>query len=140
MGTTKIIHCTFQTVKLHKKSFRLNVDVRTLISFSFRPQQNYYIKSETLIRYKLSNVDFSRWSKTSNASKYSLVAVVNHYGSMNSGHYTAFCNDGKRWYYCDDQNIRPAEPTEVENNVYAYLLFYSSLPQPSIRLPVMSSN
>ncbi|CAF3581495.1 unnamed protein product [Rotaria socialis] len=101
----------------------------------FRLQQTHYIKNETLIRYPISNIDFSHWSQTPSPSKYSLVAVVNHYGSMNSGHYTSFCNDGKQWYYCNDHAIRVAEKSELEHNVHAYLLFYSSLPQQQLRLP-----
>ncbi|CAF5046643.1 unnamed protein product, partial [Rotaria magnacalcarata] len=101
----------------------------------FRLQQTHYIKNETLIRYPISNIDFSHWSQTPSPSNYSLVAVVNHYGSMNSGHYTSFCNDGKQWYYCNDHAIRVAEKSELEHNVHAYLLFYSSLPQQQLRLP-----
>ncbi len=102
---------------------------------SFRLHQNHYIKNETLIRYPISNVNFSRWSQTSSSSKYSLISVVNHFGSMNSGHYTSYCNDGKQWYYCDDQSIRLADIRELEHNVYAYLLFYSSIPQQQLRFP-----
>ncbi|CAF0786761.1 unnamed protein product [Adineta steineri] len=101
----------------------------------FRLQQAHYIKNETLIRYPTSNIDFSRWSQTPSPSKYSLVSVVNHFGSMNSGHYTSYCNDGKQWYYCDDQSIRSADTRELEHNVNAYLLFYSSIPQQQLRLP-----
>lgn len=107
--------------------------------FSFRLQQTHYIKNETLIRYPVSSFDFSRWSHTPSSSKYSLVAVVNHSGSMNSGHYTSFCNDGKQWYYCDDQAIRLADRRELETNVRAYLLFYSSIPPQQLRLPLMSN-
>ena len=84
-------------------------------------------------------MDFSRWSQMPNKSRYSLISVVNHYGSMNSGHYTAYCNDGKSWYYCDDETIRQADSRELETNVHAYLLFYSSLPQPTLRLPIISN-
>jgi ubiquitin C-terminal hydrolase len=56
---------------------------------------------------------------------------------MNSGHYTSYCNDGKQWYYCDDQSIRAADIRELEHNVHAYLLFYSSIPQQQLRLPLI---
>ncbi|CAF0780734.1 unnamed protein product [Rotaria sordida] len=105
----------------------------------FRLQQTHYIKNETLIRYPISNVDFSDWSQIPSPSKYSLISVVNHFGSMNSGHYTSYCNDGKQWYYCDDQSIRAADVRELANNVHAYLLFYSSIPQQQLRLPLITN-
>lgn len=106
---------------------------------SFRVHQNHLIKNETLIRYPVKNIDFSRWSQTGSTGSYSLVSVVNHYGSLNSGHYTSFCTDGRQWFYCDDQSIRLADPRELERNVHAYLLFFSSIPQPNLRLPVPST-
>ena len=99
----------------------------------------HYIKNETLIRYPISIIDFSRWSQISSPSRYSLVSVVNHFGSMNSGHYTSYCNDGKQWYYCNDHSIRSANVRELENNVHAYLLFYSSIPQQQLHLPLISN-
>jgi ubiquitin carboxyl-terminal hydrolase 8 len=98
-----------------------------------------YIKNESLIQYPTSNVSFSRWSQTPSVSKYSLVSVVNHFGSMNSGHYTSFCNDGRQWYYCDDQSIRAADVRELQHNVHAYLLFYSSIPPQQLQLPSISN-
>jgi len=53
---------------------------------------------------------------------------------MNSGHYTSFCNDGKQWYYCDDQSVRTADLREIKSNVHAYLLFYSSYPPEQLHL------
>jgi ubiquitin carboxyl-terminal hydrolase 4/11/15 len=39
--------------------------------------------------------------------KYDLVSVINHYGSMNFGHYTAFAKNSNNntWYYYDDTNV-----------------------------------
>ena len=90
-----------------------------------------------MIRYPISNVDFSRWSRTPSSSRYSLVAVVNHFGSMNSGHYTSYCNDGKQWYYCDDQSIRVADIRELDNNVHAYILIYSSITKEPLQRPII---
>ncbi|CAF1245962.1 unnamed protein product [Adineta ricciae] len=105
----------------------------------FRLQQMRYIKNESLIRYPTASVDFSRWTHNRSASKYSLVSVVNHFGSMNSGHYTSFCKDGNQWYYCDDESIRAADIRELENNVHAYLLFYSSIAPQQLSLPLISN-
>ncbi|XP_062594454.1 ubiquitin carboxyl-terminal hydrolase 43-like [Saccostrea cucullata] len=56
---------------------------------------------------------------------YELQGVLNHYGNMQGGHYTAFCKnpvDG-RWYEFDDSKVKPMAEAEVKTSS-AYLLFY----------------
>ena len=134
LGVAKNLHRAFQTVRIPPIQSTFDA-----AHFSFRLQQTHYIKNETLIRYPISNVDFSRWSQIPSRSRYSLISVVNHFGSMNSGHYTSYCNDGQQWYYCDDQSMRPADQRELERNVHAYLLVYSSISQPPLTLPPISN-
>ncbi|XP_012281573.1 ubiquitin carboxyl-terminal hydrolase 8 [Orussus abietinus] len=62
---------------------------------------------------------------------YSLYAMSNHYGTMQSGHYTAFCKSAaqNKWYKYDDQTVTEASPTLVKSQkTSAYLLFYTSYP------------
>ncbi|XP_011690756.1 PREDICTED: ubiquitin carboxyl-terminal hydrolase 8-like isoform X2 [Wasmannia auropunctata] len=62
---------------------------------------------------------------------YSLYAISNHYGTMDGGHYTAFCKNAtqNKWYKYDDQTVTEVSPSQVKSqNTSAYLLFYTSFP------------
>lgn len=60
---------------------------------------------------------------------YDLFAVVNHFGRMGFGHYTAFAMEwdetglSKEWNLFDDSNVRPVQPGDVITPA-AYILFY----------------
>lgn len=46
--------------------------------------------------------------------RYFLFAVVNHYGTLESGHYTSFIRLKKdQWYKCDDHVISRATLNDV---------------------------
>ena len=56
---------------------------------------------------------------------YDLVGVVNHYGEMGGGHYTADCcnpEDGK-WYHYDDEAVHQVATTDLDLKA-AYILFF----------------
>ena len=60
--------------------------------------------------------------------KYDLYAVVNHYGGLSSGHYTATCRNisdvNRKWHYLDDNMVSAA----LEGNLKtrnAYILCYT---------------
>nr|XP_003703489.1 PREDICTED: ubiquitin carboxyl-terminal hydrolase 8-like isoform X1 [Megachile rotundata]XP_012141270.1 PREDICTED: ubiquitin carboxyl-terminal hydrolase 8-like isoform X1 [Megachile rotundata]XP_012141271.1 PREDICTED: ubiquitin carboxyl-terminal hydrolase 8-like isoform X1 [Megachile rotundata]XP_012141272.1 PREDICTED: ubiquitin carboxyl-terminal hydrolase 8-like isoform X1 [Megachile rotundata] len=60
---------------------------------------------------------------------YSLYAMSNHYGTMEGGHYTAFCKNAaqNKWYKYDDQTVTEVTVNHVKSqNTSAYLLFYTS--------------
>lgn len=66
-----------------------------------------------------------------NQVKYDLYAVSNHYGTMNGGHYTAFCESPvfESWYEFDDSVVTKIakKGTDVSSYVVgkaAYVLFY----------------
>ena len=65
------------------------------------------------------NVSFSK--------EFSLVATINHSGSLNAGHYWAFIKDNiyKSWFKCDDRSILKVKPSTL-NNTTSYVLFYVS--------------
>ena len=58
-------------------------------------------------------------------SIYDLYAVSNHYGSLNGGHYTAFCQNPvhKKWFEFDDTDVTKVEPQNTVTKA-AYVLFY----------------
>ena len=62
---------------------------------------------------------------------YDLYAISNHYGTLNAGHYTAFCKNpiAKKWYDFDDSHVSNLGSSlqDVQNRVMtkaAYVLFY----------------
>ena len=63
------------------------------------------------------NVSFSK--------EFSLVATINHSGSLNAGHYWAFIKDNisKSWFECDDRSVLKVKPSTL-NNTTSYVLFY----------------
>ncbi|KAN0132816.1 hypothetical protein V8E53_009487 [Lactarius tabidus] len=55
--------------------------------------------------------------------RYDLYAVTNHFGSLSSGHYTAFIASRGGWLYCDDSRVTPANAKDVVGKP-AYVLYY----------------
>ncbi|KZT25326.1 hypothetical protein NEOLEDRAFT_1156281 [Neolentinus lepideus HHB14362 ss-1] len=58
--------------------------------------------------------------------KYDLYGVTNHFGSLSSGHYTAFIASRGGWMYCDDSRVATADPKEVVGKP-AYVLYYKRI-------------
>lgn len=54
---------------------------------------------------------------------YDLYGVVNHYGSMSFGHYTAYVKNQEVWRTYDDSSVKNMPVSEV-NSEAAYVLFY----------------
>ena len=59
------------------------------------------------------------------SKEFSLVATINHSGSLNAGHYWAFIKDNisKSWFKFDDRSILKVKPSTL-NNTTSYVLFY----------------
>nr|CAD7397534.1 unnamed protein product [Timema cristinae] len=72
-----------------------------------------------------SHTSKERASITIKDNRYSLFAVVNHSGSLDAGHYTAYVRQHRdHWYKCDDNIISKANIQEVlDSEGYAY--FYT---------------
>lgn len=53
--------------------------------------------------------------------------MSNHYGTMDGGHYTAFCKSSlnKQWYKFDDHEVYELSRESVRSAA-AYLLFYEA--------------
>uniref|UniRef100_A0A2I3GMS8 ubiquitinyl hydrolase 1 n=1 Tax=Nomascus leucogenys TaxID=61853 RepID=A0A2I3GMS8_NOMLE len=88
-------------------------------------------KLRTDIHYPLTNLDLTPYicSIFRKYPKYNLCAVVNHFGDLDGGHYTAFCKNSvtQAWYSFDDTRVSEIPDTSVQNAT-AYLLFYSCQP------------
>lgn len=74
-----------------------------------------------------------------NNGTYELNGVVNHYGTLEGGHYTSFCRVGsgfersaitlngrkaRNWVKFDDHEVTDISPVDVKTQG-AYILFYS---------------
>ena len=59
-------------------------------------------------------------------SKFSLISVGNHRGSVAGGHYYAYVKDRKsqKWFVCNDNTIRPMNSTQSISSPFAYCLLY----------------
>lgn len=98
-----------------------------------------YIKKQNYLQFPLENMEMTPYIaraelRAATPKTYQLYAVSNHYGSMEGGHYTAFCKSANygRWYKFDDQVVTPLDTSNVVSSA-AYILFYTWLPpvQPS---------
>ncbi|KAM6257563.1 ubiquitin carboxyl-terminal hydrolase 50 isoform 2-T2 [Porphyrio hochstetteri] len=94
----------------------------------FEWQGNDKRKLSADIHYPLSGLDLSPYGSPlfCQEAEYSLCAVVNHAGSLDNGHYTAFCKHSgtKNWYSFDDTQITKISNSSVQTD-RAYLLFYT---------------
>ncbi|CAL8092940.1 unnamed protein product [Calicophoron daubneyi] len=94
----------------------------------FHLQQQTWRKRTTDVAFPIN-----RFEPLSDGGVYALYAVLNHYGTMESGHYTAFCrgiSDGV-WYEYDDSVAMPIPESRIQSNA-AYILFYELLPRISV--------
>lgn len=86
-------------------------------------------KLDDFVEFPVTDLDLSPFVQGPEAAGgkkilYDLYAVSNHYGSLNSGHYTAYAkNRGDGKWYCFNDSLTPKEePNPVTEN--AYILFY----------------
>ncbi|KAF8507957.1 hypothetical protein BU17DRAFT_56970 [Hysterangium stoloniferum] len=55
--------------------------------------------------------------------RYDLYGVTNHFGSLSSGHYTAYIASRGGWLYCDDSRVTNADSKNIVGRP-AYVLYY----------------
>ncbi|CAH1636226.1 unnamed protein product [Spodoptera littoralis] len=88
---------------------------------------NAYRKKQTYIDFPLEELDMRQFAHCTSSHAYNLYAVSNHYGSMEGGHYTAYCKSSVygKWYKYDDHVVTEIPSSEVKSSA-AYILFYST--------------
>ena len=61
-------------------------------------------------------------------NKYSLIAAINHSGTLSRGHYCTCIKDlhSPCWYLCNDKLVSNVEESYL-NNTTLYILFYSKV-------------
>ena len=65
--------------------------------------------------------------KKNNYREFTLYGVANHFGTMEGGHYTAYCYSQvyDKWHKYDDHEVSSMSPGNVKTSA-AYILFYSA--------------
>lgn len=91
---------------------------------------NVYRKKQTYIEFPLEELDMSEFTAAHTDTLYNLYAVSNHYGSMEGGHYTAYCKSSMygKWHKYDDHVVSEISSNEVKSSA-AYILFYTTCHQ-----------
>ncbi|XP_069078643.1 ubiquitin carboxyl-terminal hydrolase 50 isoform X1 [Pleurodeles waltl] len=88
-------------------------------------------KLKTEVRYPLRNLDMSPYCSAPFQwfPKYNLYAVVNHFGDLDWGHYTAYCRNSRTqlWSTFDDTRCFNVPESTIQN-ASAYILFYTNEP------------
>lgn len=84
-------------------------------------------KLETPVDFPLTDLDMSPYISNPGHTmlRYNLIGVVNHFGSLTGGHYTACCKNfsSGTWYSFNDHHVAPIDPKRIVSSS-AYLLFY----------------
>ncbi|XP_040824755.1 inactive ubiquitin carboxyl-terminal hydrolase 50 isoform X2 [Ochotona curzoniae] len=128
------IHCSFCETK-QETAVRASISkAPKIIIFHlkrFDIQGTLKRKLRTDIHYPLTNLDLTPYicPVFRKHPKYNLCAVVNHFGDLDGGHYTAFCKNSatQAWYSFDDTRVSDIPESSVQTST-AYLLFYSCQP------------
>lgn len=84
-------------------------------------------KNDTLVEFPIDNLDLKDYIVDKDKKEeaiYDLVAVAQHVGQLNSGHYTSLCRVmGNKWYKFNDDKVTEIQKSEVVSS-NAYILFY----------------
>ena len=77
-----------------------------------------------MIEYPVESLDIKEMGAHP-TGVYDLYGVINHYGSLINGHYTAYCKNfiENRWYEFNDSKVTSIKGEMVING-NAYILFY----------------
>ena len=87
---------------------------------------NEVYKMTNYIRYPVCGLDlepFIAFPQQGTCYIYDLYGVVNHFGNMAGGHYTAFVLSHGEWYEYDDSSVEKVTESAVKTR-NAYCLFY----------------
>jgi ubiquitin C-terminal hydrolase len=92
----------------------------------FKRFDNHEMKINKLIDFPIDDLDVSEYllDKREKKTKYSLYALVNHYGNTGGGHYTACCKNNGVWYNFNDESLTVISDKEELVDESVYILFY----------------
>ncbi|XP_075388419.1 ubiquitin carboxyl-terminal hydrolase 50 [Tenrec ecaudatus] len=128
------LHCSFCETKQEAAVRASIAKAPKIIVFHlkrFQVQGTVKRKLRADVHYPLTNLDLTPYicPVFRKHPKYNLCAVVNHFGDLDGGHYTAFCKSSgtQTWFSFDDSRVSEIPGSAVQTST-AYLLFYSCQP------------
>ena len=86
-------------------------------------------KNDSLVDFPLENLNLSKYcvGYGKNKNIYRLRAISNHIGSLNSGHYFAYClSQNGKWYNYNDRSVAEISNSNLISEK-AYCLFYEKI-------------
>jgi len=90
----------------------------------------WHNKIQTNVNFPTENLNLSSHIRAPSPkfSNFNLYSIINHYGSFESGHYTAYCENvyKSKWYCYDDSMVKEVNREQTKTNA-AYLLFYTAV-------------
>ncbi|XP_078393582.1 ubiquitin carboxyl-terminal hydrolase 21 isoform X2 [Cetorhinus maximus] len=90
-------------------------------------------KSTTYVEFPLYGLSLRQCAANKAGNPiYDLYAVCNHTGTVNGGHYTAYCKSGGKWHVYNDSRVSLMQENQVVSTE-AYVLFYQLDETRSIR-------
>lgn len=94
----------------------------------FTERSDYMQKINTFVDFPLNNLDLSKFTTDQQNALYDLIAVINHSGNVNYGHYTAYARQlnsaSNQWFCFNDACVMPINETDIVSN-NAYILAYA---------------
>ncbi|CAF4502023.1 unnamed protein product [Rotaria sp. Silwood1] len=134
-GDYHCLKCSKSTVAQHKSYLCLPLPHVFIIQLKrFMYDVNSNEKIDTYISFPLYGLDLNEYTVTDNdnkpenssSTKYDLIAVSNHTGSLLSGHYTTYAKNTKdeNWYLFDDRYVRKLDSDKDIVTKNAYILVY----------------
>ena len=115
--------CNINVRAVQRMSFKLVARILIIHLKRFEVYNGHYKKIETNVSYP-SKFDISEIAPNC-SGVYKLIGVINHTGTLTSGHYTALSIDpiSGKWYSFNDTNVSVVSPNAI-NSPKAYMLFY----------------
>lgn len=102
------------------------------VTFRFSYEGMWRQKLQTFVEFPLTdlilkNYRYFNYNEPNESLAYNLHGIVNHHGTLEGGHYIAFCKNQmkNKWYKYDDHEVTEISAADVKTHA-AYILFFTS--------------
>ena len=117
--------CGEETCAFHQTSL-LKTPVNLVIQLKRFSKGNRLQRDNTIVSIP-TTIDLAPMFKGEKPfAKYELLAMTNHTGTLDSGHYTTMGKRGSEWYLFSDASVSP-KPAPVLESEAPYLLYFSRM-------------